>query len=141
MKPVDADRGWTGTARPPLSTCASPTRPTSSRSALTANAAGSQATGLGSVPSSSNYLRKNRTVTFASTALLGTSAAGGSVVTITLGAASDDRAHVLAAVAMKWTPSAAAIDLAGSASSSATVTESGALGSRLLMTAPLAWMS
>ena len=54
---------------------------------LTANSAGTSATGLGRVPPNGNYIRTNRNVTFTSTAVLGTAAAGGSVVTITLGSA------------------------------------------------------
>ncbi len=95
--------------------------------ALTANAAGSSATGLGTIAPNGNYLRKNRTVTFASTAALGTSASGGSVVTITLGAASGAVRTYGSAVALRWTPSAAATDLAGRVASTSVVTESGTL--------------
>ncbi len=126
MKPSTLIPGWAGTTAATVYVRFNDAANVESM-ALTANAAGSQATGLGTIALSSNYLRKNRTVTFTSTATVGTSAAGGSVVTITLGAASDAVRTYSTAVAMKWTPSATAIDLAGRASSSTTVTESGAL--------------
>jgi hypothetical protein len=126
MKPSTLIPGWTGTAAATVYVRLSDAANVESI-ALTANAAGSQPTGLGSIAPNANFLRKNRTVTFTSTAVLSTSAAGGSVVTITLGAASGTVRTYSTAVAMRWTPSAAATDLNGRASSSATVTETGPL--------------
>lgn len=125
MKPATLIAGWTGTGAAALFVRLTDAGGVESIG-LTANAAGSSATGLGAVTPNGNYLRKNRNVTFASTALLGTSAAGGSVVTITLGTASGTVRTYTPAVAMTWAPSTAATDLAGNPSSAAGVTESGA---------------
>ena len=67
-------------------------------------------------------------MTFASAATLSSAAGGGSIVTIVLGTAAGTGLRTQsAAVTMKWTPAAAATDLAGSASSTAPVTETGTL--------------
>ena len=86
------------------------------------------ASGLGSYVTGGNFLRNNRTIVFAATATLSTGTGGGSVVTITLGAVTSGnglRTHS-ASTALKWTPSATATNLAGSACSAALVTETGA---------------
>jgi hypothetical protein len=98
---------------------------------LTSDATGLLATGLGSVNLQGDYIRSGRTVTFAATAALSTTQVNGvtaSVVTITLGAQSGGGLRTSSkAVAMQWTPAAAATDLLGSPCSSAPVTESGTL--------------
>jgi hypothetical protein len=95
---------------------------------LTANPAGTSATGLGSIAPSGNYIRSNKTATFTSTAVLTTATGGGSVVTITLGTLSGNATRTYnTAVAVKWTPSATATDLAGNPCSAAVVTETGTL--------------
>jgi len=86
------------------------------------------APGLGTVAAGGNYAQKNKTVTFASTATLSSAAGGGSIVTIVLRTATGTGLRTQsAAVTMKWTPAAAATDLAGVASSTAPVTETGTL--------------
>ena len=126
MKPATLIAGWTGTGAATLTV-----RLTDAANAETItllNAAGTAATGLGTVTPGGNLIRKNRTTTFAATAILASSPTGGSVLTITLGAASGTGLRTQsAALALRWTPSAAATDLAGNASSAATVTESGPL--------------
>ena len=86
------------------------------------------APGLGTIAPGGNYAGKNKTVTFAATATLSSAAGGGSIVTIVLGTPSGTGLRTeLGAVAMKWTPSSTATDLAGNGSSTAPVTESGTI--------------
>ncbi|WP_205696919.1 Ig-like domain-containing protein [Conexibacter sp. SYSU D00693] len=82
------------------------------------------ATGLGSVDLKGNYIRSMRTVTFAATATAAV-AGGQTTVTVTLGAASGGGLRTASTATMAWTPSSAALDLAGNASSTSPVTESG----------------
>lgn len=126
MKASTLISGWSGTGAASLSLRLTDAAGVETIALL--NAAGTASTGLGSVTPGGNYIGTNRTTTFAASALLSSSAAGGSVVTITLGAASAGNLRTQSsALAMKWTPSAAATDLAGNASSTAVVTESGSL--------------
>jgi Big-like domain-containing protein len=96
---------------------------------LTANSAGSQASGLGTINLGGDYVRSNKIVTFTSTATLGTASLSGSQatqVTVTLGTSSGGGTRRTGALAtMAWSPAAAATDLAGNPSSSAPVSESG----------------
>lgn len=85
---------------------------------------------LGAVTFAQNYVRKNRSVTVASTMTASTTTVGGftrTVVVVSLGAsASGDLVSSNTAGAMRWTPSAAARSTNGTASSTTPVTESGA---------------
>jgi hypothetical protein len=93
-----------------------------SADALDFQAAGGGAlAALGSINLKGNYAKNNKTITFASTATL-----SGSTLTITLGAPAGGGPRTWGTpTTMVWTPSAAATDLAGNASSAAPVTESG----------------
>lgn len=78
--------------------------------------------GFGSINLKGNYVKKNKTVSWTSTAVL-----SGSSVTLTLGTITGTARTWGTASAMVWTPGAAATDLAGNATSTAPVTETGAL--------------
>ncbi len=96
---------------------------------MTADAAGLVPTGLGTVNLKGDYVTKNSTVTFLSTATLSTVTAGGqpaSLVSIVLGAGVGSGVRKVSSnITMTWSPSATAQDLAGNASSTSAVTESG----------------
>lgn len=120
MNPATLIAGWTGAA-PAATTVRLVDAGTSDRLEL--------APGLGTVVLNANRIRKNKTTTFAATAVLTADADGGSVVTITLGniASGNGRQTGSVPATMSWTPSATARDLAGVPSSSAAVAETGPL--------------
>ncbi|WP_228479436.1 Ig-like domain-containing protein [Microbacterium atlanticum] len=99
---------------------------------LTSN--GSAPVNLGSVNLRADYVKNNKTSTFTATMTAATATVNGlpvTVVQITLGSLASGgalrTAPTTAAAAMAWTPSGAATDLGGTASSIATVTETGNL--------------
>ena len=123
MKPSTLIADWTGTGTASLSVILADANNVDS---IALNSSGSTASGLGTVALIGNYIKKNKSQTFASTATLTSAASGGSVVTIVLGAATGTVGRTQStALAMKWTPSATATNLAGIASSTAVVTETG----------------
>jgi hypothetical protein len=127
MKATTLISGWSGSAAANLYVRLTDAS-TVETMRFTVDAAGTTATGLGTIASGGNFIATGATAVFAATATLTTPAGGGSVVTITLGAASSGSTSLLtqiAATALKWTPSATATDLAGNPSSTSVVTESG----------------
>ena len=84
---------------------------------------------LGSVNLKADYVKSNKTVTFAATLAMSTTTVNGatvSVVSVTLGAASGTGLRTSSALAtMVWTPSSTVTDLNGLASSTAPATERG----------------
>ena len=86
---------------------------------------------LGSVNLKADYVKTNKTVTFAGTMTISTATVNGrtvSVLSVTLGAASGSGLRTNAATAaMVWGPSATVADLNGQAGSTAPATELGAL--------------
>lgn len=129
MRPSTLVPGWDGTASVAVQVRARDgalVGASSTGDTLDVLTNGGAATGLGAVNLRSDKVRSSRTVTFAATAALATTG-GVSVVTITLGTTSGNSNLRTAAtsVAMTWTPSAVATDLAGAACSTSPVTESG----------------
>ncbi|MDF2580945.1 MAG: hypothetical protein K0S49_2524, partial [Microbacterium sp.] len=89
---------------------------------------------LGSVNLKGDYVKNNKTSTFTATMTATTATVGGlpvTVVQVTVGTLISGgalrTAATTSAAAMVWTPSSAATDLGGAASSNAPVTETGAL--------------
>lgn len=100
---------------------------------FSADPAGLVPTGLGSVALLTDSVKKSKTVVLAGTAVLTSVTVNGvaaSRVTITLGAVvsgAGDLSTRTNKTAMVWTPTAAALDLAGNPCSTSPVTESGVL--------------
>lgn len=90
---------------------------------------GSTAVNLGSVNLGGDYVKSNKTVTFAATLTTSTTTVSGTtrtVVTVQLGSVTGSGLKTVSGNAtMTWTPSAAATDLSGNVCSVAPVTESG----------------
>lgn len=98
---------------------------------LSSDAAGTAQLRLGSVNLHGDFVKSNKTSTFAATLTASTQPVGtttASSFTVTLGTLSSGGALKTAAAAqMTWTPSSLATDLSGSPCSTAPITESGAL--------------
>lgn len=91
---------------------------------LSSDAAGNSPLRLGSVNLHGDFVKSNKTSTFAATL----SPSGGSTFTVTIGALSSGGAlRTAAAAQMAWTPSGLATDLSANPCSTAPVLESGAL--------------
>ncbi|MEX5257389.1 Ig-like domain-containing protein [Kocuria arenosa] len=129
IAPSSVTPGWDGTQAVPVVLTLNGT---STGSVLTVGRTGS-AVNLGSVNLRQTYIRSGRTATFNATMTMSTVVVNGvtrSTVTVTLGAATSGSGSlrtVSTGAAMVWTPSAAAVDLAGKPSSTSPVTETGAL--------------
>jgi hypothetical protein len=96
------------------------------------DSSGSKPIGLGSVNLHGDFIKTNKTSTFAATLAASTRSVGtttATTMTVTVGALASGGAlrTSASAAAMVWAPSAAATDLSGSACSAAPVTESGTL--------------
>lgn len=90
---------------------------------------GSTAVNLGSVNLGADYVKSNKTVTYAATMTATTTTVSGAtrtIVTLQLGAATGSGLKTVSgSPTMTWTPSAAVTDLSGNVCSTAPVTESG----------------
>lgn len=99
---------------------------------LSSDPSGSRPLGLGSVNLHGDFVKNNKTSTFAATLSAATQVVGGveaTVLTVTVGSLSSGGALRTSATPaqMAWTPSTAATDLSGNPCSAAPVLESGAL--------------
>lgn len=136
MSPASLVPGWTGLAPAPLFVRLRDGSPLGTGSSgdtmqFSADASGSVPLRLGSVNLHGDFVKANKTSTFAATLSASTQLLGGTnatVLTVTVGSLTSGGAlRTAAAGQMVWTPSASATDLSGNPCSSAPVLETGAL--------------